>query len=57
MTGVPTHTVSQGKVVYARGDLRAERGAGRYLKRPAYAPVFAALSRKARLAKPAAVMR
>jgi dihydropyrimidinase len=57
VTGVPTHTVSQGKVVYARGDLRAERGAGRYLERPAFAPVFAALGRKARLAKPAAVMR
>jgi dihydropyrimidinase len=57
VTGVPTHTVSQGKVVYARGDLRAERGAGRYLKRPAFAPVFAALGRKARLTKPAAVMR
>jgi dihydropyrimidinase len=57
VTGVPTHTISQGKVVYARGDLRAERGAGRYLKRPAFAPVFAALGRKARLTKPAAVMR
>lgn len=57
VTGVPTHTVSRGKVVYARGDLRAERGAGRYLKRPAFAPVFAALGRKARLAKPTAVIR
>jgi dihydropyrimidinase len=57
VTGVPTHTVSQGKVVYARGDLRAERGAGRYLKRPAFAPVFAALGRRARLTKPTAVMR
>ncbi len=57
VTGVPTHTVSQGKVVYARGDLRAERGAGRYLERPAFAPVFAALGRKARLARPTAVMR
>ena len=57
VTGVPTHTVSQGKVVHARGDLRPERGAGRYLKRPAFAPVFAALGRKARLAKPTAVMR
>jgi dihydropyrimidinase len=57
VTGVPTHTVSQGKVVYARGDLRAERGAGRYLKRAAFAPVFAALGRKAQLAKPTAVMR
>jgi dihydropyrimidinase len=57
VTGVPTHTVSQGKLAYARGDLRAERGAGRYVKRPAFAPVFAALGRKARLAKPTAVMR
>ena len=57
VTGVPTHTVSQGKVVYARGDLRAERGAGRYLKRPAVGPVFAALGRKARLTQPMAVRR
>ena len=57
VTGVPTHTVSQGKLVYARGDLRAERGAGRYVKRPAFAPVFAALGRRARLTKPTAVMR
>jgi dihydropyrimidinase len=57
VTGVPTHTVSQGKVVYARGDLRAERGAGRYVKRPPFAPVFGALSRKSRLTKPTAVMR
>ena len=57
VTGVPTHTVSQGKVVYARGDLRAERGAGRYVKRPPFAPVFDALGRKSRLTKPTAVMR
>ncbi|HEV7136095.1 MAG TPA: dihydropyrimidinase [Steroidobacteraceae bacterium] len=57
VTGVPTHTISRGKVVYARGDLRAERGAGRYLERPAFAPVFAALGRKARLARPTAVTR
>jgi dihydropyrimidinase len=57
VTGVPTHTVCRGKVVYAQGDLRAERGAGRYLKRPAFAPVFTALERRARLAKPSAVRR
>nr|WP_314546826.1 dihydropyrimidinase [uncultured Massilia sp.] len=39
--GVPTHTVAAGKVVYADGDLRAERGAGRYVERPAFAPVSA----------------
>ena len=57
VTGAPTHTVSQGRLVYARGDLRAERGAGRYLKRPPFGPVFSALSRKARLTKPTAVQR
>src|SRR5258708_20792335 len=33
--GIPSHTVSQGKIVFANGDLHAERGVGRYIKRPA----------------------
>ena len=37
LTGVPSHTVAGGAIVYARGDLRAVRGAGRYLRRPAFA--------------------
>lgn len=57
ITGVPVYTVSQGKIVYARGELRAERGAGRYLKRPPFGPVFAALERRAQLHRPTAVMR
>ena len=57
VTGVPMYTISQGKVVYARGDLRAERGAGRYLKRPPFGPVFAALDRRAAQIKPTAVKR
>ena len=40
--GVPSHTVSQGKLVYVQGDLRAERGVGRYIKRPAFGTNFAA---------------
>lgn len=55
--GVPTHTVSAGKVVYADGDLRAERGAGKYVKRPAFGPQFDALARKAALDAPTAVAR
>jgi dihydropyrimidinase len=35
--GVGTHTVAGGKLVYADGDLRAERGAGKYVERPAFA--------------------
>ena len=53
VTGVPTHTLSQGRLVYANGDLRAERGAGRYIKRPQ----FDALARKAALQAPVAVQR
>ena len=55
--GVPTHTLSGGRLAYARGDLRAEPGQGRYVKRPAFGPVFDALSRKAELAAPQAVAR
>jgi len=55
--GVASHTVSQGKVVYADGDLRAERGAGRYVKRPPFGPQFDALAKKAALESPVAVPR
>ncbi|MGF6735333.1 dihydroorotase-like cyclic amidohydrolase [Paraburkholderia youngii] len=48
--GVPTHTVSQGELVWADGDLRARRGAGRYLKRPAN-PGYLQASRLARSLK------
>ncbi|TNE38946.1 MAG: dihydropyrimidinase [Alphaproteobacteria bacterium] len=34
--GTNSHTISQGKVTFANGDLRAERGAGRYIKRPRF---------------------
>jgi len=66
VTGTPSHTLSQGKLVFANGDLRAERGAGRYIKRPAFTggsggmgqgSHFEALARKARLATPTAVVR
>jgi len=55
--GSATHTVSQGKVVYADGDLRAERGAGRYVKRPPFGPQFDALAKKTALAAPIPVAR
>jgi dihydropyrimidinase len=36
VTGNPSHTVAGGKVVFTKGDLRAVKGAGRYIKRPAF---------------------
>lgn len=55
--GVPSHTISQGKLVWADGDLRAERGAGRYVERPAYPSVFEQLSKRAEHSRPTAVKR
>ncbi len=55
--GQPSHTVAAGKLVYANGDLRAERGAGQYIKRPPFGPQFDALARKAALEAPTAVAR
>jgi dihydropyrimidinase len=57
VTGLAAVTLSQGRIVWDRGDLRTERGAGRYVKRPAFAPVFEAVRRQAELHLPQAVAR
>ena len=57
VTGLATHTISHGKQVYADGDLRAERGAGRHIKRPPFGPQFDALAKKAQREAPQAVAR
>jgi dihydropyrimidinase len=55
--GVPSHTLSGGKLVYANGDLRAEQGAGRYIKRPPFAPAFGALAKRSAELAPTPVAR
>ncbi|WP_047217670.1 MULTISPECIES: dihydropyrimidinase [Delftia] len=55
--GMPSHTISQGVVAYAQGDLRAEKGKGRYIKRPAFGPNFDAVQRRAATLQPTAVAR
>ena len=55
--GVPSHTVSQGKLVFVQGDLRAERGVGRYIKRPAFGANFVASKLRAQTLAPTAVER
>jgi dihydropyrimidinase len=55
--GVATHTVSQGRLVWADGDLRAVQGAGRYIKRPAFGPNFQANARRVQDLAPSAVIR
>jgi len=46
--GDATHTLSQGKLVWADGDLRAVMGAGRYIKRPPFGPNFDATAKRTR---------
>ena len=55
--GIPSHTLSQGNLVFVQGDLRAERGAGRYLKRPAFGANCAANKLRAEVLTPTAVKR
>ncbi|MDH3350393.1 MAG: dihydropyrimidinase [Gammaproteobacteria bacterium] len=57
VTGCASHTVSRGNVVYRDGELNVERGAGRYVDRPSFAPYYDALQRQAQLAEPVAVER
>jgi dihydropyrimidinase len=41
--GVVVHTLAAGRHVFADGDLRAERGAGRYLPRKPFGPAYEGL--------------
>lgn len=57
VSGLASHTVSQGVLVYKEGDLRAKKGAGRYVKRPAFHPMTDALAKRRTTAAPTAVER
>src|SRR5210317_850438 len=55
--GCASHTLSQGKVVFADGKLDVERGAGRYVNRPPFASYYEALKIRARRNEPTPVRR
>jgi dihydropyrimidinase len=55
--GCASHTISNGKVVYANGELRVEKGAGNYVNRPPYAPYYDAVKKQVRAKAPKAVER
>ena len=55
--GINTVTLSQGKIVYQDGDIRTERGVGRYVERPTFAPYYDAVERNAAVHAPTAVDR
>lgn len=57
VTGIPSHTLSRGNLVWVDGDLRAEKGAGQYVERKPFSPVFDAMAKQAHLNTPSAVDR
>jgi dihydropyrimidinase len=57
VTGLAKTTLSQGKVVWDEGELRATRGAGRYIDRPCFAPYHDAVKMQADYGRPTPVKR
>ena len=57
VVGTASHTISQGKVVYADGELDVERGAGQYIEKPPFAAYYDALQKRAEHLKPTPVDR
>ena len=55
--GCASHTVSQGKLVYANNELSVERGAGRYVDRPPFANYYDAILKRSAQKSPTAVQR
>lgn len=57
VTGINAVTISDGKVVFRDGQLDVERGAGKYLPRPTFPPVYSAVTLKNEIGKPSPVIR
>ena len=55
--GTPSHTISNGRLLYVKGELRAEKNTGTYIKRKAFQPIFGALDKQAKLNQPKPVKR
>jgi len=57
VTGLPRYTLSRGEIVYEDGKITAEDGRGKFIERPANAPVSQALSSWKALTTPQPVQR
>ncbi len=57
VTGIPTQTIANGKLVWDDGKLMVEKGAGRYIKRPAYPSMYEAVNKQVANNQPQAVKR
>ncbi|MBO86297.1 MAG: dihydropyrimidinase [Deltaproteobacteria bacterium] len=57
ITGNAAVTLSRGRVVWENDQLKTERGTGKYVKRPPFAPYWAAQNKRNALAEPTKVER
>ena len=57
LKGVNVATVSNGVLVYKDGDIRTEKGAGRYIDRPCFAPYYSAIEKRSSAIGPTSVDR
>ena len=57
LTGIPAMTWMRGKLTWNRGELLAEKGWGKYIDRPTFAPYWESVRRRNGLAEPTAVKR
>ena len=55
--GIPSHTLSRGRVFYKDGELMAEEGYGKYIDRPPYASYYDALQKVAGSRQPKPIIR
>jgi dihydropyrimidinase len=56
-TGAPVVTLSGGRVAFAKGEVRAEQGDGKYVERPPFSPIHVANSTWKQATAPKAVSR
>ena len=57
LTGINVATISQGLVVYQNSEVRTERGVGRYVERPCFAPYYSAVEKRSSATAPTSVER
>ncbi len=57
VTGVAKRTIAAGKLVWDDGDLRTVRGAGKYIFRPCFSPIFSAIGVRNESQRPVPVAR
>lgn len=55
--GCASHTISNGRVSFSDGQIKAERGDGNYVMRPAFASYYDAIEKRREHRKPTAVKR